>query len=60
MAPWPPNLGDNRFASLSVSFKAKKKWQYQKLPVEFPDLPETQLKNPRFLVVSSKNCPKTI
>ncbi|XP_043862611.1 uncharacterized protein LOC122756583 [Drosophila santomea] len=60
MAPGPPNLGDNRFASLSVSPKAKKKRPFQKLPVDFPDLPETQCKNPRFLIVSSINSPKTI
>nr|CAC16870.1 gag [Drosophila melanogaster] len=60
MAPGPLNLGDNRFASLSASPKAKKKRPFQKLQVDFPDLPETQCKNPRYLVVSSKNSPKTI
>jgi len=60
MAPGAVKLGDNRFASLSVSPKAKKIRPFQKLQVDFSDLPETQSKNPRYLVVSSKNSPKTI
>jgi len=60
MAPGPPKLGDNRFASLSVSPRAKKKRSYQKFPEQFPELPETTQQNPRFLILASKNPDKPI
>jgi len=61
MPPGPPNLGENRFAVLSESPKTKKKKRpYQKFSEEFPELPETVQKNPKFIIITAKNSTKTI
>lgn len=61
MAPGPPNLGDNRFSSLSDSpTRKKKKRQYHPFPIDFPELPEVTSNNPKFLVISTKNPEKPL
>lgn len=53
-------LGDNRFALLSESPKAKKRKKPQKLDLSFPDLPTTARKTAKYVVVASHNTDKKI
>jgi len=60
MGPEPPNLQGNRFAVLGESPKSKKKRPYQKLTEEFPELPTPVQKNPKFIIVKTKDSQKPI
>ncbi|XP_070853705.1 uncharacterized protein [Drosophila suzukii] len=60
MGPEPANLQGNRFAVLGESPKSKKKRPYQTLTEEFPELPTPVQKNPKFIIVKTKDSQKPI
>jgi len=53
MAPGPPNLANNMFASLSSSPKNKKKRPHKNIEEIFPTLPSVIKENPKYIIVSS-------
>lgn len=56
MAPGPHNLEGNRFASLAVSPRAKKKRTFEKVEDHFPTLQTIKKKeNPRYVVMATNN-----
>lgn len=61
MAPRPTGGSDNRFSILGDSPKTKKKKKhFQKVPFDFPNLPEVSPQNPKYITLSASNDEKPI
>jgi len=58
--PESPNLGHNQFSTLADSPPTKKRRPPSKTLNDFPELPSTNIANPKYIIISAKDSDKTI